>query len=400
MNYDKEILVKDYFDIHNHYETIYGKFRTIVLIQVGSFHECYGTDEEGIDLISLSQTLNIVCTKKNNNVAISKSNPRMLGFPIYVTQNYIDKLIELNYTVILIDQVTEPPQPKRKITNIFSPATYINKKINNNLYLVSIVLDKIKDTKTNNYLVCIGLSAYDLTTGEGSIYETYSNGNDILLGLDDALRFLEKYPPRETILQNNLLETEVIINMTVKDILLYLNIEEKNTYQIKIKEHDKVEYQKKILKKIYQIESNIDIIEFLGLQFYNWSRLSLIILLDYVSNHQIKLLEKLKIPEHYESSKYLYLGNRSLEQLDVFTKTGNTNLLNIINYTKTPLGKRYLVSQLTTPLIDEDILNKRYKIIEKIIKNNNEKEINGYLEDIYDIEKIIRKNRNKYDKSI
>jgi len=360
-------------------------------MQVGSFHECYGTDESGLDLINLSQTLNIVCTRKNNNLPISKSNPRMIGFPIYVTQNYIDKLMELNYTVILIDQVSDPPQPKRAITNIYSPGTYINKKINNNLYLVSIVLDKIKDTKTNNYLICIGLSAYDLTTGEGSIYETYSNGNDILLGLDDALRFLEKYPPRETILKNNLLETETIINMTVSDILLYLNIEDKNTYKIKIKDHDKIEYQRKFLKKIYKIESNIDVIEFHGLQFYNWSRLSLILLLEYVSNHQIKLLERLKVPEYYESNKYLYLGNRSLEQLDIFSKTGTQSLLNILNYTKTALGKRYLTTQLTTPLIDVNTLNKRYNTIDQIITNNNEKEINNYLEDIYDIEKIIRK---------
>jgi len=391
MEYLKEILVKDYFEIQKHYEEIYGRTRTLILIQVGSFHECYGTDEDGIDLINLSQTLNIVCTKKNSNLPISKTNPRMLGFPIYVTQNYIDKLIELNYTVILIDQVTDPPQPKRQITNIYSPGTYINKKINNNLYLVSIVLDKIKDIKTNNNLICIGLTAYDLTTGSGSIYETYSNINDILLGLDDALRFLEKYPPREIILKNNLLETEILLNMSVKDILLYLNIEENNTYKIKIRDHEKIEYQRNILKKIYNIESNIDIIEFLGLQFYNWSRLSLILLLDYVSNHQIRLLEKLKIPEHYESNKYLYLGNRSLEQLDVFTKNSNINLLNIINYTKTAMGKRFLITQLTSPLIEIELLNKRYNIIEEIVKKNKEKEINNYLEDIYDIEKIIRK---------
>ena len=47
MNYSKEIFVKDYFDIHNFYEKIYGK-KTIILMQVGSFHECYGTDSHGL----------------------------------------------------------------------------------------------------------------------------------------------------------------------------------------------------------------------------------------------------------------------------------------------------------------------------------------------------------------
>ena len=125
MNYPKEILVKDYFDIHDYYTNIYGKNRTIILMQVGSFHEIYCTDNDGIDLVELSQQLDICCTKKNKNNPLSKTNPRMMGFPTHTTYNYIDKLIDLNYTVILIDQTTDPPNPKREVTNIYSPATHI-----------------------------------------------------------------------------------------------------------------------------------------------------------------------------------------------------------------------------------------------------------------------------------
>jgi len=63
MNYEKEIFVKDYFDIHNFYAKIYGN-KTIILMQVGSFHECYATDNEGLDLFILSEKLDIIVTKK------------------------------------------------------------------------------------------------------------------------------------------------------------------------------------------------------------------------------------------------------------------------------------------------------------------------------------------------
>ena len=119
MDYPKEILVRDYFEIHNYYCNIYGKDRTIILIQVGSFHEAYCTDEDGLNLINLSQKLDICCTKKNNSLPISKTNPRMMGFPIHVTSNFIDKLINLNLTVVLIDQITEPPLTKRKVVAIY-----------------------------------------------------------------------------------------------------------------------------------------------------------------------------------------------------------------------------------------------------------------------------------------
>ena len=220
-NYSEEIFVKDYFKIHDFYSNIYGKDKTIILMQVGSFHEAYSTCNKafltynkdsslknssyvskGLDLITLSQKLDVVCTKKNGNKELGDSNPRMMGFPIHVTHNFIEKLINLNYTVVLIDQTTEPPNPKREITGIYSPATYLeknNRKVNN---LVSIVIDKTK-TKLDDQL-CIGISSYDLATGHGYFYETYSTSSDQLLALDDTIRFLETVKPREILLINKI----------------------------------------------------------------------------------------------------------------------------------------------------------------------------------------------------
>jgi DNA mismatch repair protein MutS len=369
MNYTKEILIKDYFDIHNFYSDIYGINRTIILIQVGSFHEIYSTDNEGINLIILAQELDITCTMKNNKIPLSKTNPRMVGFPIYTTQNYIDKLIELNYTIVLINQVSPPPNPTRKVVNIYSPSTYIEKNTTKINYLVSIVLNEIK----NN--LCIGITAYDLSTGEGSVYETYSTPYDKYLGLDNILRFLEKYPPREIILHN-----ENIIDLN--DILNYLNIDIKNIYIVKIINHKKIQYQKELLDKVYN-----NSIDNLHLEFNNLARLSLILLLDYVISHQNNLIYKLKEPKIFNHDDYLYLGNRALEQLSI------NNLFNIINFTKTVLGKKYLNNQIKMPLNNnnKEELQLRYNLIKYIIDNNHYEKISNYLEDIYDLDKIIRK---------
>ncbi len=390
MDYPNKINVKDYFDIHDYYSKQYGRGRTIILMQVGSFHEAYSTDEHGLDLPSLSQELDVHCTRKNSNIPLSKSNPRMMGFPIHVTYNFIDKLIDLNYTVVLIDQVTEPPEPERKVTGIFSPGTHIDKKNTNTSYLVSIVLDSIKD-KAGKKLV-IGLSAYDLATGIGSIFETYSKSSDSLLGLDDALRFMESHPPREIILENCLTKDDNVASLKADDVLSYLGLEEKNTYNIKIQNHKKISWQKKLFESIYKPDTNIDIIDKLELSTTNWSRLSLTLLLDYVMSHQPRLLEKLRQPEFYSSNKYLYLGNRALEQLNVHTKNPNeTNLFEIINYTKTSIGKRYLNFQLSNPLIDIKEINKRYDNIEKLLSKNHQVNLLNYLEDIFDLDKLIRK---------
>ena len=385
LKYNKEILVKDYFDIHNFYSNIYGKKRTIIVMQVGSFHECYSTDVDGIDLVNLAVQLDVVCTKKNSKELLSKSNPRMLGFPIYVTDNFIERLCNLNFTVVKIDQTTDPPKPKREVVGIYSPATFVEKLNNLSNFIVSIVIDKIK-----NNLLCIGLSSYDLSTGYGSYYETYSTSSNLMLALDDANRYLETCPPKEIILFTTLEEEDKINNMTFKHILGYLNLDEKILFYNKNNNNNKISFQKILFEKIFP--NNKNIFESLNLHLYNWARFSLTNLYDYVEKHQINLLNRIKLPTEFNNNSYLYLGNHCLEQLNVFNKnTSEKSLFQIINVTKTLLGKRFLIDTLSKPLIDITDLNIRYQLIDKIITNNYCDSISNLLEDISDIDKLVRR---------
>jgi len=386
MNYSKEILVKDYFDIHNFYSQIYGKGRTIILMQVGSFHECYSTDEEGIDLVNIALNLDIVCTKKDNKKHVSKSNPRMVGFPISVIENFIDKLCNLNFTIVLINQTSEPPKPKREVVGIYSPATFIN--INNgnsnkSNSILSVVIDKV------NTKLCIGLSAYDILTGDGSYYEIYSNDNDIIFTLDDSIRYLETINAKEILIHTNLKE-DTIQNMTCKDIVNYLGFNEKDTFYINYKNTNKVGYQETLFEKIFTNQKNI--FDITNLHKYNWARLSLTNLFEYIKNHQENLIISLKLPNQFVNENFLYLGNHALEQLDVLPNNStNKSLFDIINCTKTLIGKRFLKNQLCKPLVDVNELNNRFNLIEKLLKNNSCFELQVLLEDICDIERLIRR---------
>ena len=120
MKYDKEILVKDYFTIHNFYSKIYGE-KTLILIQIGVFYECYGTNEDGANLKEIAKKLDILCIKKNIRNPLSKLNPRIISFPIYIVQDYIEKLLNMNYTIIKINQTTHKYPVKREIADIIIP---------------------------------------------------------------------------------------------------------------------------------------------------------------------------------------------------------------------------------------------------------------------------------------
>jgi DNA mismatch repair protein MutS len=392
-SYNKEIFVKDYFEIHNHYIKTYGK-STLILMQVGSFHEAYNTDNDGPDLYSLGERINMTVTQKNKSKPLTTSNPRMMGFPSYIVEDMVDRIVSLGYTIIRIDQTTEPPNPRREVVGIFSPSTCINSITSKDTNLVCIIFDAIK-LKTDNPILCIGISSYNLKTGIGCTYETVSTSNDKMLSLDNIVRFLEKYPPSETIYHfNEPLDKYITMNgnidrMTMDDIIKYVGIkEDMTTYKLtNTNMVMNIKYQTSLLEDIFG--NNLDSI---NLHAYNYARTSLVGLLEFAKNHQPILLTKLTEPIYFDTEDTLYLGNKALDQLDILPSNDKPKtLFDIICFTKTPMGKRYLIDQLCNPIISPIELNKRYNIIDLLIKNNLYDTLSKELNNIYDIPKIVRK---------
>ena len=165
-------IYNEYISYHERYEKKYGKNRVIILMQVGSFHEAYATNEKGPNLYAISDLLNIVCTRKDKSVdIISDKNPYMLGFPSIALQKFMKILIDNKYTVVVIDQTTPPPNPTREITGIYSPSTYIE-TVNplDNKCLMTILIE------THGKSMSIGINCIDISTGYVNYYETHGTG--------------------------------------------------------------------------------------------------------------------------------------------------------------------------------------------------------------------------------
>jgi DNA mismatch repair ATPase MutS len=132
---------EEYWIYHDKYKGKYGE-KTVILMQVGSFHECYSTDTQGPNLFSLSELLNIVCTRKDKSVnIIDEKNPYMLGFPSIALSKFLKILVDNHYTVVVIDQTTPPPNPMREVTGIFSPSTFIENIGVDNRYLMCLYIE-------------------------------------------------------------------------------------------------------------------------------------------------------------------------------------------------------------------------------------------------------------------
>ncbi|NPA10848.1 MAG: DNA mismatch repair protein MutS [Epsilonproteobacteria bacterium] len=360
----KKLLTEIYFDLQEYYDNIYPN--AVVLMEVGSFFETYEADGIG-KAREISNVLNIQLTKKNKSINdISFKNPLMAGFPNHALDRYIEKLIESNYTIILIKQKGTPPNVKRFLAEIISPGVSIDYAKDVENYITSIIVEKYGAFH-------IGYSCIDINTGKSYIYEAYSPKEDATYALDELFRLLQTYKSSEIILTLKNVECDEIVN--------YLELSGKNI--IINKTRLKIDYQNEIFKKVYNIQSLLSPIEVMNLEKFPLITEALAILLEFVISHNKELLNKISLPSLLESSKYVYLGNNPIRQLEI------DKVLKLIDKTRTPMGRRLIKERLYNPVFDEDELKSRYKAVEFMLKRY--KEFEEYLKDIYDLEKLYRK---------
>lgn len=386
-------ITKLYYQYYDKYKAKFGP-KTIVLMQIGSFYEAYTnhTKTRGPNLEELEEITDVLHVKKNK---ANEYSPYMWGFPMVATTKFVDMLVNYGFHLVMIDQVTPPPKPKREVTNIYSPAIYMN---NNDLitnhksnFVVNLLIDEVIQTNQST-LTLIGLSACDVSTGEVYVHEIVSKIEDDNLGLDEAIRFINGLNPKEVIIT-----FENQIELTKEYITEYLSLE-KTQYQFSKpnKDHFKLNYQKKLFESIYSNSSNMNsIFDNLDLSSSNYARKSLTILLTYISDHYENLVKGLLEPVFYLNSKHMILGNDAVNQLNIINGTESSskykNLLDVINKAKTNMGKRYVKLRLVSPYTDENKLNEIYEIVEIIRKDNYFNELNEFLKSISDIERLERK---------
>ena len=383
------MIIDDYIFYTKEYKQKYGD-KTIVLMQVGSFFELYSIfDDTDNELYKIADICNITISKKNKTILeVSNRNPLMAGFPLYTINKYQNILLQNNYTIVMIEQVSEPPNPDRKVTEVLSPGMNINCNTKKNNYLMSIYYEKI-----NNLLV-VGLSFIDISTGKCYIYEIGSSKDDIDLVNNEVFRLIINYNPCEIVfLSDNTLnehdKENILLNLNLNNILIH-ELWHKYEY---IDIMNDIKYQEKIFKKVYRsIKTQLSIIDLLNLEFLNFGRISFCYLLQFAYDHNSDILHDISRPEILEINKYLNLEYDSTLQLDIISLNNNDKpLLDILNKCNTSFGSRLFKDRLLNPIISKEELKNRYDKVDLFMKDNLFKKISKKLSKILDLERIKRK---------
>ena len=376
-------VVKEYFELTKKYQEDYG-INTIVLMQVGSFFEVYGLLDKNTNTISGSQILDFsrICDLAvvEKNVCVGKNDVVMAGHKDLYIEKYVKKIQDAGFTAVVYTQDEAAKNTTRSLAGIFSPGTYFSNestKLTNNLTCIWIDVINNKLLLKGKYVV-VGIANIDIYTGKTSVFqfkETYINNPTTY---DELERFISIYNPSEVIFISNLPENEVndVISFTNINCASIHKINVSNTnempgqFVIRAKNCEKQIYQKEVIGKFYKV-NDIDV--FIQ-NFYdnNIAAQAFCFLLDFVYQHNPRLVNQVSEPIFENCSDRLILANHSLKQLNILDDNNYSgkysSVLKMLNECLTPMGKRKFNYIFLNPTTKTDYLKTEYDITEYMIQ--------------------------------
>ena len=390
-------ILKEYLNYHNENTSKYGEL-TVVLMQVGGFYEIYAVVNEDIcvgpDIYKIADILGIQVARRNKNISeISHNNFLMAGWNTFALPKFQKILLNHNYTIVLVNQVTEPPNPERKITDIISPGTVIENYNNSDMNtLISVFIDIFPQSQ-GNIFVC-GLSAIDISTGQNYVHRIQSKINDENIWKDELFRLIHYYSPKETIFHYSeeeicLTKEDICNHFVLSDKTLHVNLYKDNQYR-------KQSFQNEFFKQICNEPSSLSSIEYLGFDRNPEITLSYIYMIQFIHEHKLENLTGLPKPIFKGDDKHLILSHNCIYQLYLTPNKEHeqekyNSLLSILNQCSTAIGRRLCKQRLLYPILDKDELRSRYDIIDAFQKDNIYDIFRPNLKKILDIEKLHRK---------
>jgi len=337
----EEIDPKKLTPMLKHWYSIRKRFPSDFLIsyRMGDFYEFFFNDAERI-----SKLLGITLTKRGD--------VPLAGIPHHSGHNYFNNLMNLNQTVVIVDQLEDPATVKgrivkRGVTRILSPGTIIEPnllKSNENNYIASMVKER------TGY----GVAFADISTGEFVTTEFSNKEQD---PQEKLLSLFSQYDPVELIIPPEL----------KKDDRLFIILTDLTKAVIKTYEEHVFLYEEAhtLILRHFKISN----LKSFGLEDKEMAVQAVGGLLAFLKDTQRDLIPnifKINVIQEKNLLHLDYITQRNLELINSLWERGkDATLYSIFNRTQTPMGARLLKKFILQPLTDIEQINQRLNIIQK-----------------------------------
>ncbi len=341
------------------YNSIKAKYPdALLLFRVGDFYETFGEDA-----IKTSNILGIVLTRRANGAA---SYVELAGFPYHALDTYLPKLVKSGLRVAICDQLEDPKLAKkivkRGVTELVTPGVSYN--------------DKVLENKENNFLASVhllpkqtGISFLDISTGEFYVDQG---------SLDYIDKLLQSFHPNEIIVQKN--KRNKFCEIFGEKFYI-------NTFDDWVFTKD---FAYDILLKHFGTTS----LKGFGIHNLDNGIIAAGSALHYLAETYHDKIKHICKISRIEEQRYVWLDKftiRNLELIHSFNENAFT-LLDVIDYTVSPMGARMLKKWIVLPLKNKQLIEERHNIVEYFLNHNDfAKIIRKNIKSAGDLERLISK---------
>ncbi|MGY8949504.1 MAG: DNA mismatch repair protein MutS [Flavobacteriales bacterium] len=345
-------LMRQYNQIKNKYPD------ALLLFRVGDFYETFHEDA-----VKTSKILGIVLTKRG---AGSNSETKLAGFPHHSLNTYLHKLVKAGERVAICDQLEDPKTTKsivkRGVTELVTPGVALN--------------DGVLEKKSNNFLASIfnikdkyGISFLDISTGELLI----SQGE-----LDYVKNLLQSFDPKEILISKKIKKEFNLIFGNYNSVF-YLD--------------DWVYNKDYALEKIKN-KLKVSSLKGFGIKKDNLGILSCGSILHYLEETQHSKLSHITNIHLIVDENHVWMDRFTMSNLELLNSNSRDGvcLLDVIDYTSTPMGGRMLKRWIIHPILNIKELEFRHGTVDFFVKTNNcLSEVVIKLKSFSDLERIMAK---------
>lgn len=319
-----------YFKLQREAEDEFGP-DTVVLVEKGTFMECYATETEGVSK-RVGSILNMTVTRTNKKEPMSKKNPYMSGFPTIAYEKNIPVLLLNGMNVVWVEQKWDSTKKQiisRERKRVYTPGTYDENPPTSDSYNISCV-----------YGLGEVYHAVVMDTSIGTVELVRLESTDDLNWFHEVYRSVEKV----TCEKNNLDRT----------------------------------IRKAIIERVYP-HSHADI----PMVF----EVPLAYLLHFLTRCNPNALKNVKFPtEDNLKNNCMSLHNNAIAQLDILGSSRGVGLFGMIDRTSTAMGKRALKRSLLRPMTSVESIQEEYMRIREI-----DVRYNVLLSLVPDMERLLKR---------
>ena len=429
----------DYFMKQSEWFVSHGP-NIFVVYQIGVFYEYYAKviSSLGSDLLasevvynpesSFSTFLDLTDFKiMDKKIVLDGYAVMGAGFRDTQLENYISKLTDAGYTVVVYSQkeTKKDGLQERFLDGVYSPGTYLpcvvadvgrgvggGKKSNHMMCIWAEILRSSRGGSHRSFIykLHIGVSVMDIYSGASSLFEYevaierskafdlglletgYGNGPEFVYtpaSMDELERSIYTHQPTEIIMIGKGEILDAIDNYTgIQHVMKHRVLLEEGVDASsstgsgsgvgmsnieKAFRCTKQKYIHGILVSLYGEKVVNQCSEF---DMYLYATRAFCYMINFIGEHRSELITKLVLPEFYNTSDRVVLANHTLKQLNILEVEDSKGMgvegrlqsvVGFLNRCRTAMGQRMIQMQITNPTFCEEWLEKEYSMTDVLL---------------------------------